>query len=170
MKENNDIIDTLPKAIFIIPMRGCPVFPGLFTTIEVSDKQDIDIIRHCEQYNGFGLVMLRNEGKDTRNLTEDDFYKVGTYVRVKNQINTIYGTRTYRIFAVLNHTVSDWDASTASFKDDNAFLKFVNRARKKAFYDTGIEVSETDHIITLITCDRSFGGVQGRLLVMGVEQ
>ena len=93
MKENNDIIDTLPKAIFIIPMRGCPVFPGLFTTIEVSDKQDIDIIRHCEQYNGFGLVMLRNEGKDTRNLTEDDFYKVGTYVRVKNQINTIYGTK-----------------------------------------------------------------------------
>ena len=86
------------------------------------------------------------------------------------QLNTIYGTRTYRIFAVLNHTVSDWDASTASFKDDNAFLKFVNRARKKAFYDTGIEVSETDHIITLITCDRSFGGVQGRLLVMGVEQ
>lgn len=86
------------------------------------------------------------------------------------QLNTIYGTRTYRIFAVLNHTVSDWDASTASFKDDNAFLKFVNRARKKAFYDTSIEVSETDHIITLITCDRSFGGVQGRLLVMGVEQ
>ena len=85
-------------------------------------------------------------------------------------LNTIYGTRTYRIFAVLNHTVSDWDASTASFKDDNAFLKFVNRARKKAFYDTGIEVFETDHIITLITCDRSFGGVQGRLLVMGVEQ
>jgi len=86
------------------------------------------------------------------------------------QIDSIYGKRTYRIFAVLNHTVSNWDASTASFKDDNAFLKFVNRARKKAFYDTGIEVSETDHIITLITCDRSFGGVQGRLLVMGVEQ
>ena len=86
------------------------------------------------------------------------------------QLNTIYGKRTYRIFAVLNHTVSDWDASTASFKDDAAFLKFINRAKKKAFYDTGIEVSETDNIITLITCDRSFGGVQGRLLVMGVEQ
>ena len=85
------------------------------------------------------------------------------------QLNTIYGKRTYRIFAVLNHTVSDWDASTASFKDDEAFLKFVKRAKRKAFYDTGIEVSETDHIITLITCDRSFGGVQGRLLVMGVE-
>ena len=98
-------------------------------------------------------------------------YKKESYWKAHQviQLNTIYGKRTYRIFAVLNHTVSDWDASTASFKDGAAFLKFVNRARKKAFYDTGIEVSETDNIITLITCDRSFGGVQGRLLVMGVE-
>ena len=29
------------------------------------------------------------------------------------QLDTIYGKRTYRIFAVINHTVSDWDASTA---------------------------------------------------------
>ena len=86
------------------------------------------------------------------------------------RLKSIYGDRSYRIFAVLNHTVSDWDASTASFKDDSAFLRFVNRAKAKAFYDTGIPVSEEDHIITLITCDRSFGGVQGRLLVMGVEQ
>jgi len=46
----------------------------------------------------------------------------------------------------------------------------VNRAKANAFYDTGIAVSEDDHIITLITCDRSYGGVQGRLLVMAVEQ
>ena len=86
------------------------------------------------------------------------------------QLDTIYGKRTYRIFAVLNHTVSDWDASTASFKNDEAFLKFVTRAQRKAFYDTGITVSAEDHILTLITCDRSFGGVQGRLLVMAIEQ
>lgn len=93
------------------------------------------------------------------------YWKSHPYIKLV----TAYGVRTYKIFAVLNHTVSDWDASTASFKDDAAFMKFVNRARKKSFYDTGVEVSETDHIITLITCDRSYGGVQGRLLVMGVE-
>ena len=79
--------------IFIIPMRGCPVFPGLYTTIEVTDKQDIEIIRHCERFNGFGLVMLKNDVKDNNRLSEDDFHKVGTFVRVKNQINTIYGTK-----------------------------------------------------------------------------
>lgn len=97
---------------------------------------------------------------------KEDYWKKHQLI----QVDSIYGKKTYRIFAVLNHTVSDWDASTASFKDDASFMKFVNRARKKAFYDTGVPVSETDNIITLITCDRSFGGVQGRLLVMGVEQ
>jgi len=97
---------------------------------------------------------------------KEDYWKKHQLI----QVDSIYGKKTYRIFAVLNHTVSDWDASTASFKDDASFLKFVNRARKKAFYDTGVPVSEADNIITLITCDRSFGGVQGRLLVMGVEQ
>ncbi|MBR5668645.1 MAG: endopeptidase La, partial [Spirochaetales bacterium] len=97
-KDNKEVqegsaFSNLPTQIFIIPMRGCPIFPGLFTTIEVSDKQDIDIIRHCERYNGFGLLLLKNDSKDNNKLTEEDFYKVGTFVRVKNQINTIYGTK-----------------------------------------------------------------------------
>ena len=100
------------------------------------------------------------------NYKKEDYWRTHQTIR----LNTLYGTHTYRIFAVLNHMVSDWDASTASFKSDQAFLNFVNRARKKAFYDTGVPVTEDDHILTLITCDRSFGGVQGRLLVMGVEQ
>ena len=93
MKENTIATENLPKVIFIIPMRGCPVFPGLYTTIEVTDKQDIEIIRHCERFNGFGLVMLKSDIKDNNKLSEDDFHKVGTFVRVKNQINTIYGTK-----------------------------------------------------------------------------
>ena len=99
-------------------------------------------------------------------------YKDYSYWKVHQTIrlNTPYGNRKYRIFAVLNQSVTDWDASTASFASDSAFMKFVSRAKKKALYDTGIEVSETDHIITLITCDRTYGGAQGRLLVMGVEQ
>ncbi|MCQ2412180.1 MAG: endopeptidase La [Sphaerochaetaceae bacterium] len=107
MSEKTDIIETLPRAIFIIPMRGCPVFPGLFTTIEVTDKQDIDIIRHCERFNGFGLVMLKNDDKNNSRLTEDDFYKVGTFVRVKNQINTIYGTKSLFLETISRFTIDN---------------------------------------------------------------
>ncbi len=85
-------------------------------------------------------------------------------------LNTIYGDRTYRIFAVLNMKVSDWDAATADFSSGKEFLHYVERARQKALYETAVTVDENDHILTLITCDRSYGGVSGRLIVMAVEE
>ena len=86
------------------------------------------------------------------------------------QLDSLYGSRNYRIFTVVNMSVSDWDASTASFSSNESFLYFVNRARRSALYDTGVQVNEDDHILTLITCDRSYGGATGRLLVMAVQQ
>ena len=83
-------------------------------------------------------------------------------------MDTLYGRRTYRIFAVVNMMVSDWDPATASFKSDAAYLKFINRARNKALIDSGISVTEDDYILTLITCDRSYGGASGRLILMAV--
>lgn len=85
-------------------------------------------------------------------------------------LDSIYGRRSYRIFAVLNMKVSDWDPATASFGSGKAFLQFVNRAKRKALYSTGVEVKEDDHILTLITCDRSYGGASGRLIVMAIQE
>ena len=66
--------------------------------------------------------------------------------------------------------VSDWDAATASFSSDESFLRFVNRAVKKSLVDTGVQVTAEDNILTLITCDRSYGGASGRLIVMAVQE
>ena len=104
-------IETLPKNILIVPMRGCPVFPGLFTTIEVSDKQDLDIIKHASKYGGFGLLMLKNEEKSTNALTAEDFCQIGTFVKIKNQVNTIYGTKSlfietisrFKVLSMISH-------------------------------------------------------------------
>ena len=85
------------------------------------------------------------------------------------RLDSLYGTRTYRVFAVVNMNVSDWDASTASFSGSSAFLRFVNRAIKQSLYETDVKVDADDNILTLITCDRSYGGATGRLLVMAVE-
>ena len=85
-------------------------------------------------------------------------------------LDSIYGRRNYRIFAVLNMKVSDWDPAAVSFGSGKAFLQFVNRAKQKALYSTSVEVKEDDHILTLITCDRSYGGASGRLIVMAVQE
>ena len=85
-------------------------------------------------------------------------------------LRSLYHDSTYRIFAVLNIMVSDWDPATASFSSDAAFLRFVSRAQRKALYDTGVSVEADGSILTLITCDRSYGGASGRLLVMAVME
>lgn len=86
------------------------------------------------------------------------------------RLETLYGSRQYRIFAVLNARVTEWDASTASFADAKAFHSYIQRAQARAFYETGVDVAADANILTLITCDRSYGGVQGRLVVMAVEE
>lgn len=86
------------------------------------------------------------------------------------QLYTIYGERTYRIFAVVNMQVGDWDAAAADFASGQAFQAYVDRARAKALYDSGAAVGADDHILTLITCDRSAGGASGRLIVLAVQE
>ena len=84
--------------------------------------------------------------------------------------DTLYDLGEYTIFAVINIKSTDWDASTASFDSDQSFLSFVNRAKAASLFDTGIEVTEKDHILTLITCDRDYHNPDGRLIVMAVKQ
>lgn len=85
-------------------------------------------------------------------------------------LDTLSGKRTYTIFAVINMENDEWDPSTADFVSNDEFAAFVSRAKDQALYDTGISVSASDRILTLITCERSYAGKDGRLVVMAVMQ
>ena len=85
-------------------------------------------------------------------------------------LDTLYHCGKYRIFAVINYVNGDWDPSTAYFANDDTFMDFIGTAQSLSLYDTGVTVTATDHIITLITCDRTFAAKEGRLVVMAVEQ
>lgn len=85
-------------------------------------------------------------------------------------LDTLYRGGTYKIFAVVNMHSGEWNPAQADFSDDAAFLAFVRQAKAQALYDTGVEVNMADELLTLITCDRSYGGKSGRLVVMAVKQ
>ena len=85
-------------------------------------------------------------------------------------LDSLYHAAEYRIFAVINMRSGDWEPSTASFDSDEAFLAFIAQARAQALYETGVEVNVNDEILTLITCDRSYAPVLGRLVIMAVKQ
>lgn len=85
-------------------------------------------------------------------------------------LDSLYRHSEYTIFAVMNMKVGDWEPSRTTFSGDAAFMAFVNRAKLESLYDTGVEVGADDHILTLITCDRSYAGKEGRLVILAVER
>ena len=95
-----------------------------------------------------------------------DFYEDNKTV----MLDSLYRHREYTIFAVMNMKVGDWEPSRTTFSGDAAFMAFVNRAKSESLYDTGVEVGADDNILTLITCDRSYAGKEGRLVILAVER
>ena len=85
-------------------------------------------------------------------------------------LDSLYHSAAYKIFAVVNLVKGEWDPSTASFASDADFLAFIRQAQPRSLYDTGVEVTASDRILTLITCDRSYAAADGRLIVLAVEQ
>ena len=95
-----------------------------------------------------------------------DFYEDNKTV----MLDSLYRHSEYTIFAVVNMKTGDWEPSRTTFSGDAAFMAFVNRANSESLYDTGVEVGADDHILTLITCDRSYAGKEGRLVILAVER
>ena len=84
--------------------------------------------------------------------------------------DTLYDLGEYTVFAAFNMTLGEWDVAAAGFADELAFQAFLTRAQAASLYDMGITVDTQDHILTLITCDRSYHGKDGRFIVMAVKQ
>lgn len=100
-------------------------------------------------------------------------YKQAGYGRKHPEIllDSIFRSNTYRVFAVVNWDIDgDWMPMQTSFDSTEEFTAFVQEARRRSLYDTGVSVPKAAEILTLITCDRSFGGVNGRLAVMAVKE
>ena len=100
-------------------------------------------------------------------------YKQAGYGRKHPEIllDSIFRSNTYRVFAVVNWDIDgDWMPMQTSFSSTEEFTAFVQEAQRRSLYDTGVSVPKAAEILTLITCDRSFGGVNGRLAVMAVKE
>ena len=100
-------------------------------------------------------------------------YKQAGYGRKHSKVllDSIFRSNTYRVFAVVNWDIDgDWMPMQTGFGSTEEFAAFVQEAQRRSLYDTGVLVPETAELLTLITCDRSFGGANGRLAVMAVKE
>ena len=65
---------------------------------------------------------------------------------------------TYEIFAVEHCSNSDEGIYTVGFIKDDVYAQFLQGMKDRSLYDTGVEVSEEDRVLTLSTCIYEFEG------------
>ncbi len=75
----------LPNKLYIVPISGRPIFPGIFTPLMINNQEDTKVIeKACDDDNCIGIVMLKN---DVDKPTLADVYDVGTVARIIKKIN-----------------------------------------------------------------------------------
>lgn len=86
--EDTFIIPTeklLPNRLPIIPIQGHPFFPGIFTPLILSEKDDIQVIESATEDDEFiGLVLQQNEAE---HVTVKDLHNVGVVARIIKKMN-----------------------------------------------------------------------------------
>ena len=69
-------------------------------------------------------------------------------------IDTEEGSHAYKIFSCYV-TAADSDSYTIGYKADEMYVNFLKKLKERSSYDTGVEVTKDDPIITLSTCTKS---------------
>lgn len=78
--------DTLPKQIFLLPIKVRPVFPGIITPLIVPQGRFIPSIEETSKGAGFiGLILLKQDELDEP--SENNIYQVGVVARILKKIN-----------------------------------------------------------------------------------
>ena len=98
------------------------------------------------------------------NYKDEDYYKENPYF----YIYTPDYTYRYDIFSCyLADVENEADSFYTQFGSLDAFESFINNVKERSAYDTGVEVTTDDHVITLMTCNKA--GYEYRFLVHAVQ-
>ena len=85
-------------------------------------------------------------------------------------LDTSNGTYTYKVFAAFNMRYDDFTPEKADFETEDDFACFMDFVKSANLHESDVTVTSDDHLLTLITCDRTYGGEDRRLAVMAVRK
>jgi len=88
----------LPNKLFIVPLGGKPVFPGIFTPIMIQSQEDIDVVEKSLSGDSLiGLVLTRESVTEQTDFDKNtELYSIGTVAKIVKKINLPDGG--YNIF------------------------------------------------------------------------
>lgn len=120
-------------------------------------------IRSSEERN---IIVYGHRMKDgsmfqhlTKFLDEDFFEAHRTF-----EFDTLYDSYEAEIFAVYN-TLTDFNYIQTHFDNDEEYALFLSDIQNASLYQSAVDVSVDDTIITLSTCDYQLDKDEGRLVL-----
>jgi len=76
----------LPNRLYIFPLHGKPIFPGIIMPMMIHADEDIKVVNTAlakDQIIGFLLM----KSEDTEIPESDDLYRTGTVARIVKKLN-----------------------------------------------------------------------------------
>lgn len=99
-------------------------------------------------------------------------YKKAAFYQAHRTIHldTLNGAYIYKVFAAFNMRYDDFAPEKADFETEDDFARFMDFVKSASLHENDMTVTGDDHLLTLITCDRTYGGADGRFVVMAVRE
>jgi len=114
--------EALPEYIYLVPLQGKPIFPGIFTPIMISGAEDIAVIdKAIETHKVIGLILTNNP--EINSPGPNELYKVGTAAKIVKRINLPDGGINIFISTLKRFRISKIRGETSPF---SAVVKYLN--------------------------------------------
>ena len=99
-------------------------------------------------------------------------YKKAEFYQAHQTIHpdTLNGAYTYKMFAAFNMRYDDFTPEKADFETADDFARFMDFMKSANLHENDMTITGDDHLLMLITCDRTYGGADGRFVVMAVRE
>jgi ATP-dependent Lon protease len=155
---NKEIIPAdqiLSNKLYIIPLKGKPVFPGVFTPLMITSTEDIDVVDQAMKNDSLiGLNLLKPEQGNGKDSFSDELYEVGTVAKIVKKINLPDGgynifistLKRYRIKKIIN---TDPPITAAvEYLDDRNYTNDEVKALTRSLLSEMKQVSENNPLFS----------------------
>ncbi|NLA92461.1 MAG: endopeptidase La, partial [Spirochaetales bacterium] len=104
------IEQTLPRNLFVLPLAGNPIFPGLFTPLSIESREDVEIVNQAMNHGGdLGLLLMKDDSKVE--YEGENLYRVGTVAKIIKRIKLPDGGMSIFISTIKRFQVKDFHTS-----------------------------------------------------------
>ena len=117
---------------------------------EMEDRKNFIIYGHNTTEDSWFTPIM--------NYTDEKFYEKHKFI----EFSTTNENYKWEIFTAYKTTVDFFYIDT-KFADKDEYFNFISLCKSKSIYDTGVEITKDDTILTLSTCE--YSQVDGRFVI-----